>query len=249
MTACPSDLRLEALLLAPDGADAAHVTACPACQERLAEMRAQGEAFAREVYPATVDAVVASVRNAPGWDAPGPRAAPRLRWLRFAVPLAAAAAVALFLLVRLRPAPTVELSVFVQDAARAAPVADGERVPASAALRFEVHPSSPCCLWILSVDPSGNIARLYPPKGDKASEELIHPAEPHVLPTTAVLDGQAGPARIFAVCTKAPVPWPALKDAAAKKLEKGEEAVRQLRAISGLPRGSAQTSVLIEKRG
>ncbi|ACG74482.1 conserved hypothetical protein [Anaeromyxobacter sp. K] len=246
MTACPSDLRLEALLLAPDGADAAHVTACPACQERLAEMRAEGEAFAREVYPATVDAVVASVRAAP---AAAPRPAPRLHWLRFAVPLAAAAAVAVFLLVRLRPAPTVELSVFVQDAARAAPVADGEPVPATASLRFEVHPSSPCCLWILSVDPKGNIARLYPPKGDKASEELIHPAEPHALPTTAVLDGQAGPARIFAVCTKAPVPWPKLKDAAAKRLEKGDEAVRQLRAIGGLPRGSAQTSVLIEKRG
>ncbi|ACL66674.1 conserved hypothetical protein [Anaeromyxobacter dehalogenans 2CP-1] len=246
MTACPSDLRLEALLLAPDGADAAHVTACPACQERLAEMRAEGEAFAREVYPATVDAVVASVRATP---AAAPRPAPRLHWLRFAVPLAAAAAVAVFLLVRLRPAPTVELSVFVQDAARAAPVADGEPVPATASLRFEVHPSSPCCLWILSVDPKGNIARLYPPKGDKASEELIHPAEPHALPTTAVLDGQAGPARIFAVCTKAPVPWPKLKDAAAKRLEKGDEAVRQLRAIGGLPRGSAQTSVLIEKRG
>jgi hypothetical protein len=244
MTACPSDLRLEALLLASDGADAGHVAECPACQERLAEMRAQGEAFAREVYPATVDAVIASVQSGPA-----ARPAPRLRWLRFAVPLAAAAAAALFLLVRLRPAPTVELSVFVKDGARAAPVTDGEPVPASAALRFEVHPSSPCCLWILSVDPSGNIARLYPPKGDKASEELIHPAEPHALPTTAVLDGQAGPARIFAVCTKAPVPWPKLKDAAAKKLEKGEDAVRQLRAISGLPRGSAQTSVLIEKRG
>jgi hypothetical protein len=243
MTGCPSDLRLEVLLLEPQAPEAQHAASCRLCQARLAEMRAAGEEFQREVYPATVAAVTAAVR-APSL------APPARRWVRLAAPLAAAAAVIAFLAVRYwtTAAPTLALAVYVADPSRATPVGDGEPVPAAAALRFEVHPSSPCNLWILSVDPTGDIARLYPPKGDRASEAIVHPAEQHFLPTTALLDGRAGPERIFAVCTKSQVPWNTVKQAAAKELEKGDEAVRRLRSIGGLPAGSSQTSVLLEKR-
>ncbi|HUL59102.1 MAG TPA: hypothetical protein VLU43_07505 [Anaeromyxobacteraceae bacterium] len=59
MTArCPSDLALEKLLLARgDPGAGLHVRSCGRCQERLAEMRRQGDEFFRYVFPATVRAV------------------------------------------------------------------------------------------------------------------------------------------------------------------------------------------------
>lgn len=243
MNTCPSDLALEHHLLAPDRSGLEpHVAGCASCRARLARMREEGAAFERDVYPATVDAVVAAAEGA------RVRAPARRRWL---VPLAAAAALVTFLLVRERRAarPDLGLSVYVQAPSGARPVGDGAAVPADATLRFEVEPRSPCCLWVLSVDAAGDIARLYPPKGDSASEKIVHPPRRLDVPTVAVLDGQPGPQRIFAVCTRSPVPWLIVKKAAADRMGKGEEAVRTLRALGDLPAGSAQTTVLVEKRG
>lgn len=245
---CPSDLALETFLLAPERTDlAGHVATCAACARRLAQMRREGEAFERDVYPRTVGAVVEGSRHAPG-PAPGRSAG---RWVKVAAPLAAAAALAAFLVLReRRPAGVRDfpLGVYVEAPAGARAVADGAEVPADARLRFEVEPRSPCCLWVLSVDATGDIARLYPPKGDAASEAIVHPPTRQDLPTVAVLNGQPGPARIFAVCTRAPVPWLVVKKAAAERLRTGDEAVRKLRALEGLPPGSSQTTVLLEKR-
>ncbi len=101
---------------------------------------------------------------------------------------------------------------------------------------------------MLSVDPSGEIARLFPPKGDSAAEAVAHPPRRLKLPTRVALDGRPGPARIFAVCTKTQVPWLLVKNAAAERLGKGDDAVRNLRALDNLPPGSSQASMLLEKR-
>ncbi len=245
---CPSDLALEIFLLAPERFDAAeHLDQCAACSARLAQMRRDGDTFERDVYPSTIAAVVeaANVRS-PTW--------PRLLrngWMTVAIPLAAAAALVVFFVGReRRPAGIRDfpLAVYVEAPTGERAVGDGAEIAADAKLRFAVEPRSACCLWVLSVDATGDIARLYPPKGDTASEQVVLPPERQDLPTIAALNGQPGPARIFAVCTKSPVPWLVVKKAAAEKLGTGDEAVRKLRALDGLPAGSSQTTLLLEKR-
>ena len=63
MSRCPSDLELERHLLAYSATELApHLAGCAHCAARLDEMRREGEEFQREVFPATVDAVVARTR-------------------------------------------------------------------------------------------------------------------------------------------------------------------------------------------
>lgn len=239
----PSDLKLECFLLDPERSGVApHVAGCERCQARVAEMRRLGEEFERKVFPVTAPAVLAAARP--------PRRLRRVpRWILAAV-IPAAAAVVVFLLARGRapPAGGIDLAVYVQSPSGVQPVPDGAEVPADASVRFEVSPAAPCCLWVLGVDASGEITRLYPPKGDRASEAIVHPARPHELPTGAVLDGRGGPQRFFAVCTRTPVPWLTVKQAAAEAMPKGVDAVRSLRSIPRLPPGAVQTTVLVEKR-
>ncbi len=246
MTACLSELNLELYLLEPRRSDLAeHVASCARCAARLAEMRRDGEVFEREVYPATVGAVVQAARSSAGER---PR---QWRWWTLAVPLAAAAALVAFIAVRDLQggaAHDFDLSVYVEAPTGSAAATNGAVIPADAALRFEVEPKSQCYLWVLSVDPSGEIARLFPPKGDSAAEAVAHPPRRLKLPTRAPLNGQPGPERIFAVCTKSQVPWLVVKNAAAERLGKGDEAVRSLRSLDNLPPGSSQSSVLLEKR-
>jgi hypothetical protein len=240
VTSCPSDLTLEAYLVEPERSPAAaHVHGCPSCQARLAEMRRAGEEFQREVYPATVARVVD--------EGARPR---RGRWMIVAVPLAAAAALVAFLVLRDRApgSPRVELAVYLEAPAGVREVSNGAEVPADASLRFRVSPSSPCSLWLLSVNAEGEIVRLYPPRGDAAAEAVVHPPGRGDLPTVSVLDGRSGPQRIFAVCTPTRVPWNTVRQAAAQEVGKGADAVRSFRRIERLPQGAIQTTLLIEKR-
>jgi len=239
---CPSDLELEGHLLG-GGAAAAHLAACPRCAARLAEARRQGEEFRREVFPATVAAVVERSR---------PRVVrlPR-RWGLWLAPLSAAAAAALLFLGG-RPAHdyvgakggALGLAVYVQtsDGARAA--RDGEVVPAAANVRFHVRPAGACGLWIVSVDASGQVSRLYPAAGDEAGE-LTSPA---TLPGGAHLDGRAGPERLYAVCSPRPLPYGEVERSVRAAAAGGEAAVRAARALPGLPSEAAQATLLLEKR-
>jgi hypothetical protein len=241
VTPCPSDLNLEIFLLVPERSGAgAHVTSCTKCSARLAEMRRLGEEFEKEVLPVTLRraTVAEPQRPRPRWR----------RWVVVASPIAAAAAAVAFLLLRDLRDPELSLAVLVDQPTGARVVEDGAAVPASASLRFQVHPRTPCSLWVLSVDAAGEIVRLYPPRGDKEAERLVRAPRREELPTGAVLDGRAGPQRIFAVCTRTPVPWNTVKQAAAQTLEKGDQAVRGFRSIPGLPPGATQTTVLLEKR-
>jgi hypothetical protein len=218
------------------------VAACPACAARLADMRRLGDEFEKEVFPVTLRGAALAGGGA---RAGGSR---WRRWALVASPIAAAAAVVAVLLLRDLRSPELSLAVLLDQPGGARVVKDGAAVPASASLRFEVHPRTPCSLWVLSVDAAGDIVRLYPPRGDKEAERLVRAPRREELPTGAVLDGRSGPQRIFAVCTRTPVPWNTVKEAAAHRLERGDDAVRGFRSISGLPEGATQTTVLLEKR-
>jgi hypothetical protein len=239
---CPSELALERHLLDPQGSpDRLHVAACARCTARLEEMRRQGEEFQRYVFPATVEAVEAAADRKGAW---------RLtRWLALG-PVALAGAAALLLM--LRPAVPPEdyvgskgalgLSVFVREGSAVRAVRDGEPVDAAAALRFRVHAPADCRLWILSLDAKGEVSRLYPAEGTGGAA-VSGAAE---IPGGAVLDGQAGPERIFAVCTPGPSRW---RDLAAQlRGPPGEAAVRRGPSATGLPAGTQLASLLLEKR-
>jgi len=241
---CPSDLALEAFLLQPERSpEAAHVASCASCTTRLARMREEGEEFRREVFPRTVEAVE---------DAMVKR---RLRWPLVLAPAGAlaAAAVAVLLLVRTGPPADYEygvkgsgmaLAVFVNGGEGVRALPDGAAVPAAAALRFKVQPADSCWLWIMSVDARGEISRLYPPKGIPPDRR---PAGP--VPGGAVLDGQPGPERIYAVCAPSQeMAWAEVKASAAAVATGGPERVRAARGLGGSLSGAYQASLLLEKR-
>jgi len=238
---CPSDLRLEAHLLDSLASGLTpHLEGCAGCQARLRRMEAEGEHFSRFVFPATVDAVVDAARPAR-----------RTNWFAAFVPAAAAAAAGF--LIFLSPAPPADyvgrkgdalgLTVFLgaPDGARA--VEDGARIPAASALRFQVRSATPCRLWIVSVDAAGQVSRLYPPWGDEGAE--VGSGSP--LPGGAVLDGRPGPERVFAVCTQQPLRLQDLELAGRAVASGGGDGVRRARQLDGLPPGSLQASLLLEK--
>ena len=239
MTRCPSELQLERYLLDPEGSQLEpHVAACARCTERVASMRRIGDEFRREVFPGTVEAVLdRTVRRRPA------------RWLLLGAPLAAAAAAVAFLVAR-PPADYVGtkggalgLTVIVEDARGVRAAGDGEAVDARARVRFEVKPARACRLWVVSLDGAGDVSRLYPPSGDP-----VDVATAATLPGGAVLDGRGGPERVFALCATAPLPYPEVERAARAVAEGGDAAVRSADRLPGLPRGTSQATVLLEKR-
>jgi hypothetical protein len=245
MNRCPSELMLEEHLLDPSRSGLArHVAACAPCGARLARMEREGEEFRRFVFPRTVDAVTAA--------ATAPRRPRWSRWLAVALPAGglAAAAAAMLLVVPQPPSDylgakgaPLSLQVWVGGDAGARAVADGGAVPAAAALRFQVRAARPCRLWLLSVDGRGEVSRLYPPRGDTGADMQTG----GTLPGGAVLDGLSGPERLFAVCSPGPLPLDELERAARAAASGGDEALRRASRLTGLPEGSAQATLLLEK--
>jgi len=242
---CPSDLALEIFLIKPERSPlGAHLEACPPCAARIARMRAEGEEFRRVVFPQTVDAVEdAMVKRRFGW-----------KLVLAPVSALAVATAAVLFMVRSGPPSDYEygvkgtgmaLGVFVNgegSGARAVP--DGAAVPASAALRFKVQPAADCWLWIMSVDAKGEISRLYPPKGTPPEKRATGP-----VPGGAMLDGQPGPERIYAVCAPdETMAWGEVKAAAAEVATGGEERVRAARGLGGSLARANQATLLLEKR-
>lgn len=240
---CPSELGLEEVLARPaQSAAAAHVAGCERCQERLEEMRREGEHFRRFVYPRTLDAVL---------EGRGRKRSPWRQILLAGAPALAAAAV---ILVAVRPSrppagyvgakgTVLGLAVFVGGSGSARPVDDGAAVPSSAALRFRVHPSAPCHLWIASLDAGGHVSRIFPPEGDSGAPVSGTAA----LPGGATLDGWPGPERFFAICTRQPVPFATIENSMRSSAPGGAASVRSVQQLASLPEGSTQASLLIEK--
>ena len=123
-------------------------------------------------------------------------------------------------------------------------VRDGEAVRPSAALRFTVNPGARCNLWIVSVDESGQISRIYPASGDQGAPLT---EKPQTLPGGAVLDGRTGLERFYGVCSPAPLSYDDVVKCVRTSVH-GAADVRKGPALAGLPKGSRQDSVLVEKR-
>jgi hypothetical protein len=70
-----------------------------------------------------------------------------------------------------------------------------------------------------------------------------------VVPGGAVLDGRGGPERFFAICGcgDEPIRFPDVLRAAGA-VGPGEERVREVRVLPGLPSDALQASFLVEKR-
>jgi hypothetical protein len=239
MTRCPCELELEVHLLGggPAAVDL-HVVGCGRCRSRLLEMQRLGDEFRREVFPATVEAVVVSgVRRRP----PG--------WLFSAVPVSALLVAGILVVVLPRQpylgskGGALGFAVFVQGPSGARMATDGEAVPAGAALRFTVRPARPCRLWVVSVDAAAQVSRLYPASGDEGER-----ASPGPLPGGALLDGQPGPERIYAICTVDPLALSAVETAVKKAVPGGDDSVRTASELEGLPAATLQETVLLEKQ-
>ena len=155
MTRCPSDLELEAQVRGL-GRATVHARSCARCAERLEELRRLEGEFEREVFPATVEAVLArSARR------------PTPRWGFWLTPIVAATAVAVVvLLARAGPGdsylgvkgPPLSLVLFAQGPGGARALSDGEVVAPGAGLRFEVRAVRSCALFILSADAERKIS-------------------------------------------------------------------------------------------
>jgi hypothetical protein len=239
MSEHPSELALEAHLLDPARSQVAgHLASCERCRGRVARMEKEGEDFRRFILPATLDAVVEKHTRR------------RKPWLALAAIVPAAAAAALVVVFGVRHGPGDEyvgtkgglvLAAFVNRGGEAEAVQDGTQVPASAALRFRVTPPRPCSLWLVSVDESAQISRIYPVSGETGAAVV----QAGALPGGALLDGKTGLERFYAACTPEPVSF-ATVSAAVKSAVAG--GVRRGDALPNLPRGSAQATVLVEKR-
>lgn len=240
MTArCPSELRLEEYLLDPASSGvAAHVDGCAACAARVAEMREEGARFQQYVYPATVDAVVASAQPRPtGW----------LRWLFPAA--AVAAAVAVFLVRPVSPegelaarGESLTLEVFTQGQDGLQPVSNGGLVPPGQPVQFRVSSTVPCRLKVVAVDCEGRVSVLHPPPG----QDAVALTASGSFPGTAVLAGDEGPERIYALCAPEPLPMLALAARLTDQSAGDDDRVRRAGRLSGLPRGTLQATLLVE---
>lgn len=250
---CPSDLALELFLLQPERSpEAKHVSACPDCATRLARMKEEGDEFRQFVFPATVEAVEESMDRRSLLSRLIPE---RFHWRYLLAPVGALAAVAMFFLVQPGGPPQdyeygvkgsgMALAVFVNGTQGASAVPDGARISASAALRFKVQPAKDgCWLWILSVDGKGQVSQLYPPQG--AAPDLRTAG---TVPGGALLDGQPGPERIYAVCAPSQqTSFSDLKAAAEAAAGGGVERVRAARNLGGPLSGAVQATLLLEKQ-
>jgi len=244
VTRCASELALEAHLFDPARSTVRpHLEGCVACRTRLSRMEQEGEEFRRFVHPRTVDRVVAN------------REPRRPAWRRLLVVLfpagGLAAAAAVLLLGPPQPpldyvgakGTALSLRVWAGSADGAREVGDGERIPASALLRFQVASGQPCRLWLLSVDGRGEVSRLFPAQGDAPA--LFTSGT--TLPGGVALDGQAGPERLYAVCSEDAIPLEQVERSIREAIAGEAGAVRRGPRLRGLPAGAAQATMLVEK--
>ena len=233
----PSIVKLEAHLLDPARSQVAgHLASCDHCRDVLFKMQEQGDEFMRIVYPATVQTLM-------------PRPASRWSWAGIFAPVAALAAAAVVVVVGRGPAGeqskgfSVKLNVYASLEAGARGLSDKDQVPSNAALRFRIQPTRPCNLGIVSVDERGEFSRLFPASGNEGQKL----AAGEDLPGGAILDGKPGPERIFAVCSADPLAMPQVEAAVKVATGTGADAVRAINTIPGLPAGTVQATLLLEK--
>ncbi|MCP3140516.1 DUF4384 domain-containing protein [Pyxidicoccus xibeiensis] len=247
MTACPSRVALEQYVLAPATAAArAHIESCPQCGSQVARMREEDASFRRHIMPGTIDAAVEAA-SASRWQWP--------RWPVMALPAMGLAVALLAVLLRPVEPPSdyvgskgagFSLEVFTEPQGGSRQAADGAELPGDARIRFSVATDRPCHLWVVSVDATGQVSRIFPASGDGgASTQTSGP-----VPGGGQLDGVTGPERFVAICSPEPLSWSVVEEALRRTFSPaGADSVRQTRDVRGLPTGVGQASILVEKRG
>ncbi len=241
----PSDYQLEAYLLKGERSPvAAHVADCAACAARVDSMRHEGTAFDERILP--------RLRPALAGQRPAPRTR-RLRWL-LAIPAFAGVGLAVLLHNADGPVAGVDpfthtkgegcgLVVYVNHAGTGVPATEGEAIPAAASLRFRFLGASPMWLSLMSVDQFGEVSRLFP--GDAESARVSGGT---LLPGGAVLDGKAGPERLFLFCGRERLREDELQQAVVRSIASNADAVRRVTTIERLREEVDQGSILLEKR-
>jgi hypothetical protein len=134
------------------------------------------------------------------------------------------------------------MQVWVGDEDGARQLADGGPVRVGSLLRFRVAAGRPCRLWLASIDARGEVSLLYPARGEAA------PVNGGVtLPGGVALDEESGPERIFAVCSPSPVPLEDVEGAIRSATPGGADGLRRPSRLDGLPEGTTQATLLVEK--
>jgi len=236
---CPSDLRLEEYLLDPESSGlASHVDSCETCRGRIARMNAEGAQFQQYVFPATVDAVVAaSARRRPGW-------------LGLLLPVAATGAAALLFVVKpvapeavlAAKGEVLRMQVLASTPDGVQPVANGALVPPGTPLQIQVDSTVACRLKVMAADCEGRVTVLHPAAGEEST--LVSKSGPAVI--QAVLQGDEGPERVYAICSREPLPMMALAVNLKDQSTGDDDRVRRAARISGLPDGTLQATLLVE---
>jgi hypothetical protein len=205
-----SDLELERELAgALPAAREFDTQATDADRARLAELRAEHEAFLRSV---DVDNEVRRIQQRVA------RAAPERRvWWRWLVPasaLAAAAAVVLVLLRRggdqpLKPddddiqvkGDEISLVVHVATASGSRRLESGDGVAPGDKIRFEVNAAKPGYIAVAGIDGSGQLSIYHPGAG---TGPIAFDPQARLLPGAIRLDATPGEERFFAVYSPTP---------------------------------------------
>jgi hypothetical protein len=222
----------------------AHLGACTRCQDDRDQARAAGERFLHQVFPRTLARVTQRRRRT-------------ARWLALGLALATtAAAVALLLVVSGRGTDPLDqggpvvaakggpsFHVFAQRDGRVFAVADGARLRPGDELRFAVEPSGLAYLLVASVDGDGKVSVYYPFEGEESGR--LAPGPRSELPDSIRLDQAAGPERLFALFSRAPLEAEPVRRALRGLGGQGPAAIRSRRALAA---GAAvQLTLVFEK--
>jgi hypothetical protein len=232
-----TDLELERHL-AGDLPEARFAQATEADRARLGELRAENEAFLREV---DVDLEVKRIQQRVARAAPEKKS--WWRWLLPAGALAAAAA-AIFVFVRRGSddpnrldddiqvkGDDVTLVVHLATADGSRRLASGDAVAAGDRLRFEVHAGHAGYVAVIGIDGSGAPTIYQPSSGH--TPMTFDPAA-RLLPGAIELDATPGDERFFAVYSRTPFALDAIVSAFATN--------------AALPAGVAKAEVVLRKK-
>jgi hypothetical protein len=187
---------------------------------RLAELRAEHEAFLRSV---DVDMEVKRIQQRVARAQPEKRA-----WWRWLVPASALAAAAAVLLVFLRrgDGPTkdpgddiqvkgddITLIVHLATASGSKQLASGDEVAPGDKLRFEINAAKPGYIAVVGIDGSGELSVYYPGNG---TGPMAFDPKARLLPGAIALDATPGDEKFYALYSATPFAFdtalPAIED-------------------------------------
>jgi hypothetical protein len=186
---------------------------------------------------------------------PAVRRAPRPRRAVLALSVAAPALAIALLAYRLVGPPDLQtkgggtlqpqLEIYARRGGDPFRVAAGTPLRPADEIRFVVQrPGAMTHVMIASVE-AGGASNLYFPYGGQQSAEIAGKGARVELPGAIVLDASAGPERVFALFSQAPLAWDQVQRALAALGRGGPGAVRG--ALSLTVEADAQASVLVEK--